>query len=156
MPHGIISPEKINIRIDQQNFTEKSHLISKFWDDGTRRMWQFASKVHGGDYTWCYSYYRLEANHVSFEEHVGTHLDAPAHTARGKWRIDDIPLENLICPAVVIDVTVQVLHSHKVITGWYEKEQKNVAWLSGRLLILYVSMSHFNYMVFITVVATHI
>ena len=25
MPHGIISSEKINIIIDQQNFTEKSH-----------------------------------------------------------------------------------------------------------------------------------
>ncbi len=59
----------------------------------------------------CYSFYRLEANHVSFPEHIGTHVDAPAHAARGKWRVDDIPLNNLICPAVVIDITRQVLHS---------------------------------------------
>ena len=55
-------------------------------------------------------FYRLEANHVSFAEHSGTHLDAPAHTALapGKWRVDEIPMENLICPGVVIDITQQV------------------------------------------------
>jgi kynurenine formamidase len=37
-------------------------------------------------------------------EHYGTHLDAPAHFSPGKQTVDQIPLEKLIGPAVVIDV----------------------------------------------------
>ncbi len=38
-------------------------------------------------------------------EHVGTHLDAPAHWVTGKDRgdVSRIPLESLVAPAVVID-----------------------------------------------------
>lgn len=38
-------------------------------------------------------------------EHGGTHLDAPIHFAEGKWTAEALPLEQLIAPAVVIDVT---------------------------------------------------
>lgn len=38
-------------------------------------------------------------------EHVGTHMDAPFHFARGKWTVDQVPLERLIGPAAVIDVS---------------------------------------------------
>lgn len=38
-------------------------------------------------------------------EHGGTHLDAPVHFAKGKWATDEIPLDNLIGEAIVIDVT---------------------------------------------------
>jgi kynurenine formamidase len=37
-------------------------------------------------------------------EHGGTHLDAPVHFAKGKWAADEIPLENLVGEAVVIDI----------------------------------------------------
>jgi kynurenine formamidase len=37
-------------------------------------------------------------------EHGGTHLDAPLHFAKNKWATDQIPLDRLIGPAVVIDV----------------------------------------------------
>ena len=37
-------------------------------------------------------------------EHGGTHLDAPIHFAEGKNTVDQIPLERLIAPAIVIDV----------------------------------------------------
>jgi len=40
-------------------------------------------------------------------EHGGTHLDAPLHFAEGGLATDEIPLENLIAPAVVIDITQQ-------------------------------------------------
>lgn len=38
-------------------------------------------------------------------EHVGTHLDAPNHWVSGKdgWSVDEIPLGQLVAPAVVID-----------------------------------------------------
>ena len=37
-------------------------------------------------------------------EHYGTHLDAPAHFPPGKEYLDQIPVEHLFAPAVVIDV----------------------------------------------------
>lgn len=41
----------------------------------------------------------------SASEHVGTHLDSPFHFAEGKWTTEQIPLERLVGPAVVIDVS---------------------------------------------------
>jgi kynurenine formamidase len=40
-------------------------------------------------------------------EHGGTHLDAPVHFAEGKRSLDEVPLEQLIAPAVVIDVAAR-------------------------------------------------
>ena len=44
-------------------------------------------------------------------EHGGTHLDAPIHFAAGKRTADQIPLDQLIAPAVVIDVAGQAVAS---------------------------------------------
>jgi kynurenine formamidase len=38
-------------------------------------------------------------------EHYGTHLDAPAHFPPGKTTVDQIPVERLIGPAAVLDVS---------------------------------------------------
>jgi kynurenine formamidase len=43
----------------------------------------------------------------STPEHGGTHLDAPVHFHEGGLTADRIPLEKLIAPAVVIDVSSQ-------------------------------------------------
>jgi kynurenine formamidase len=45
------------------------------------------------------------ANDFCAAEHGGTHLDAPIHFAEGGWTADEIPLDRLRGPAVVIDVT---------------------------------------------------
>jgi len=44
----------------------------------------------------------------SASEHGGTHLDAPIHFAEQGRSVDQIPLEQLIGPAIVIDVRPQV------------------------------------------------
>lgn len=49
--------------------------------------------------------YFYAANKYTAEEHGGTHIDAPEHFAKGKETVDEIPLEHLIGPAVVIDVS---------------------------------------------------
>ena len=51
---------------------------------------------------WFYSAYRF-----CTAEHGGTHLDAPIHFARGAHTSDEIPLERLIAPAVVVDVSAR-------------------------------------------------
>jgi kynurenine formamidase len=49
--------------------------------------------------------YYYAANHFSAAEHGGTHIDAPIHFAAGHPTVDRIPLERLIGPAVLIDVS---------------------------------------------------
>ena len=48
--------------------------------------------------------YYYAANNFSTAEHGGTHLDAPVHFAAGRHPVDQIPLDRLIGPAIVIDV----------------------------------------------------
>lgn len=47
------------------------------------------------------------ANAFCTPEHGGTHLDAPIHFAAGRHTADQIPLDRLVGPAVVIDVREQ-------------------------------------------------
>lgn len=49
-----------------------------------------------------YSAYRYSA-----AEHGGTHLDSPVHFAKDRYTVDQIPLQQLMGAAVVIDVTKQ-------------------------------------------------
>ncbi|MGZ8709974.1 MAG: cyclase family protein, partial [Thermoanaerobaculia bacterium] len=51
---------------------------------------------------WFYS-----SNAICTPEHGGTHLDAPIHFAEGKRTAEEIPLEQLLAPAVVLDVTAK-------------------------------------------------
>ncbi len=49
--------------------------------------------------------YYYAANNFCTAEHCGTHIDAPIHFAEGGHTVDQIPLERLIGPGVVIDVS---------------------------------------------------
>ncbi|HVQ40503.1 MAG TPA: cyclase family protein [Pyrinomonadaceae bacterium] len=51
--------------------------------------------------------YYYSAYRYSAAEHGGTHIDAPVHFAQGKNSVDAIPLEQLIAPGIVVDVTRQ-------------------------------------------------
>ena len=51
--------------------------------------------------------YYYAANNLAAAEHGGTHLDAPVHFAEGKHSTDQIPLAQLLGPAIVVDVTRQ-------------------------------------------------
>lgn len=41
---------------------------------------------------------------LRINEHTGTHIDAPLHFTDGGTTIDEVPVETLVCPLVVIDV----------------------------------------------------
>lgn len=49
--------------------------------------------------------YFYTANNFCTPEHGGTHLDAPIHFAEGQRTTDQIPVEQLVGPAIVLDVT---------------------------------------------------
>lgn len=49
--------------------------------------------------------YYYSANKFCAAEHGGTHLDSPIHFYEGGQSVDQIPLENLMGKAIVVDVT---------------------------------------------------
>ncbi len=49
--------------------------------------------------------YYYAAHRFCAAEHGGTHVDAPRHFYRGRRTVDELPIEQLIGPAVVIDVS---------------------------------------------------
>src|SRR5437867_6960436 len=51
--------------------------------------------------------YYYSAYKYAAAEHGGTHIDAPVHFAKGRNTLDEIPLEQLLGPAIVVDVTRQ-------------------------------------------------
>lgn len=57
----------------------------------------FAGRTEAGFY--------YTANNIAAAEHGGTHLDAPVHFAEGHRASEAIPVEQLVGPAVVVDVT---------------------------------------------------
>jgi kynurenine formamidase len=65
--------------------------------DGFEKETVFEGETEGGYY---YSAFNYRA-----AEHGGTHLDAPVHFAKGRRTADQIPIEQLLGPAVVINVS---------------------------------------------------
>ena len=51
-------------------------------------------------------------NSWAFDEHSGTHVDAPAHFGEGAATVDRIAPEELILPVAVIDIRARVSHDH--------------------------------------------
>ena len=49
--------------------------------------------------------YYYAANNFAGAEHGGTHVDAPVHFAQGRWSVEQIPPEQLIGEAAVVDVS---------------------------------------------------
>lgn len=59
----------------------------------------FAGQTDGGFY--------YSANNFSAAEHGGTHIDSPIHFAEGANTTDQVPVDQLIGPGFVIDVSAQ-------------------------------------------------
>ncbi len=83
--------------------------------------------------------YYYSAYSVKTAEHGGTHLDAPIHFAAGRHTADQIPLEQMMGPAAVIDVSANVegnpdyLVSVADIEAW-EKQHGQLA--AGAIVLL--------------------
>ena len=83
--------------------------------------------------------YFYASNTFCTPEHGGTHLDAPIHFAAGKRTVDQIPVEQLIGPAVVIDIRAQAAADRDYrltlqdLRAW---EEKHGAIPSGAIVLL--------------------
>lgn len=97
----------------ESNFTfAKGHLVDLtysysaetiYWptEDGFKIDADFSGMTEKG--------YYYSAKKFSAPEHGGTHMDAPIHFAENGKTVDKIPLDNLIGPAIVIDVSKEAL-----------------------------------------------
>jgi len=83
--------------------------------------------------------YFYAANSFCTPEHGGTHLDAPIHFAQGAASADQIPVRQLIAPAVVIDIRPKAERdpdyrlSIEDVNSW---ERRNGAIASGTIVLL--------------------
>jgi kynurenine formamidase len=86
------------------------------------------------------------AYNYSAAEHGGTHIDAPIHFAEGRKTVDEIPLEQLIAPAVKIDVSQKAAGnpdyqiSVEDLTAW---ESQNGQIPDGSILLLQTGFGQF-------------
>jgi len=71
-----------------------------YWPTDTRGFEYETLAAGPTDGGWYYA-----AGRFATAEHGGTHLDAPIHFAEGRATVDAIPLERLVGPGVVVDVT---------------------------------------------------
>ncbi len=95
---------------------------------------------------WTESGFYYEANSFCTAEHGGTHLDAPVHFAEGKRPVDEIPLEQLIGPGIVIDVRAACERDrdHLVTTGEFlawEREHGRIP--DGAIVLLHTGFGRF-------------
>jgi kynurenine formamidase len=72
--------------------------------------------------------YYYEANRFEAAEHGGTHVDAPKHFSQHGHTVDQIPLEQLMGPAILVDVSDQCKNDPDyqiAIEDFLEWERKN-------------------------------
>lgn len=100
---ALLAPPVPALELDDYRLVDLSHAYNEdtlYWP-GSASTFEKKQLAYGQtDAGWFYS-----ANAVCTAEHGGTHLDAPLHFAAGGAPTDELPLENLVAPAVVIDVS---------------------------------------------------
>ncbi|HVH41959.1 MAG TPA: cyclase family protein [Labilithrix sp.] len=111
-----------------------------FWptEEGFKLEKEFDGITPGGFY--------YAANHFSMPEHGGTHIDAPIHFAEGKPTVDRIPLQRLMGPSVVVDVTEACARDrdYRVTVADLEAwERKHRAIPKGAIVLLFTGFSRF-------------
>lgn len=90
--------------------------------------------------------YYYSAYSFQSAEHGGTHIDAPIHFSQGKQTVDEIPLENLMGQAIIIDVrdSVRGYIDYQIQKGDFERwEQKFKQIPDGSIVLLRTGLSSF-------------
>jgi len=55
------------------------------------------------------------ARDISLPEHFGTHLDAPAHFVPRLWTVEQIPVERLVAPLVILSVETNANPDYQIL-----------------------------------------
>ena len=79
-------------------------------------------------------------------EQSGTHLNSPIHFAKGKWSTHEIPLDNLIGAAIVVDISAKAAQNSNYqlkvsdIADW---EKKHGIVPEGVIVLVYTGWAKF-------------
>ena len=90
--------------------------------------------------------YFYAANRYAASEHGGTHIDAPIHFAEGRKTVDQLPLDQLIGVAVVVDVSEQALKNrdYQITTQHLQAWEKGHGKIpNGAILLLRTGFDRF-------------
>ena len=82
--------------------------------------------------------YYYAANNFASAEHGGTHVDAPVHFSRGKWSVEQIPVQQLIGDAAVVDVATAsaAQPDYQVTVADFEAWEKAHGSLNGTIVLV--------------------
>ncbi len=82
--------------------------------------------------------YYYAANNFSAAEHGGTHLDAPIHFSKGKFTSEQIPLEQLVGAAIVVDVSASAAtnRDYQVSVADFEAWEKTHGKIPDKAIVL--------------------
>lgn len=89
--------------IQRMNYIDLTHVITP-----EIATWDLTCGYHVDtvcDYNDSETEFKVRAQRFEFAASAGTHMDAPAHFIKGGATIDTIPVEQLVLPCVVIDVS---------------------------------------------------
>src|SRR5690348_7789411 len=92
--------------IDETKLVDLTYSLDEqtvFWPTNRPFTWEKSAWGRTSNGYW------YASGNFSMSEHGGTHIDAPIHFAEGRLAVDEIPLQKLIAPAVVIDVRPSVV-----------------------------------------------
>ena len=91
--------------IDETKLVDLTYPLDEqtvFWPTNKPFTWERAAWGRTAKGYW------YASGDFSMSEHGGTHIDAPIHFGEGRLAVDEIPLQKLIAPAVVVDVRPSV------------------------------------------------
>ncbi len=103
-PTGALEDTLPPAPLSRQRVVDLSHALSPdslYWPTGTPFEFERLSWGPSDQGEW------YAAARFATVEHLGTHLDAPVHFHETGWTGDQIPVENFVGPAVVIDISAR-------------------------------------------------
>jgi kynurenine formamidase len=82
--------------------------------------------------------YYYAAHRFRTAEHGGTHIDAPIHFHADRWTVDEIPLDRLVGPAVLVDVSDRCAKDpdHRVLVSDFEAWEKQHGRIPAASIVL--------------------
>ncbi len=97
----IVTVSAASAGIDETKLIDLTYALDEqtiFWPSNKPFVWKKAAWGRTANGYW------YASGDFCMSEHGGTHVDAPIHFAQGRLSVDELPIQKLIAPAVVIDV----------------------------------------------------
>jgi kynurenine formamidase len=121
--------------LNSATIIDMTHLIttsSPTWQGSASFSFTIIKDYHAG----------LRTQQFTISSNMGTHIDAPAHTNTNGITVDQIPLEKLVVPACVLDVSKKANANYRISIAdvqAFEKEHGMIP--AGCLFIAYTGWS---------------